>query len=111
MTASHPSTHHTLSTPPTLPLFTTGDAVSMFECPDVFELDGKIVVFTSVEGDTQWLVSHITNTSGRMNFQPEGGGNLEQGVEFYAAKSPAIITPSHMSERFRSRRLVFAFNG
>jgi hypothetical protein len=95
--------------------FVTGNHVDMFECPDVFELGGKVVVFTSVEGDTQWLVGDIKSEPGaansaspRMRFVPHQGGMLDQGVDFYAAKSGA---PATLLPRGRSRRLSFAFNG
>ena len=80
----------------------------MFECPDVFALGDKVVVLMSVEGDTQWLVGEVQAGVGGSSpsFVPETGGNSDQGVDYYAAKTgaPAELTPG-------CRRLLFAFNG
>jgi sucrose-6-phosphate hydrolase SacC (GH32 family) len=97
--------------------FVSNNSVGMFECPDVFKLNGKYVVLTSVEGDTQWLVGTIaTNTAAavaaggvveqQLSFTPETGGYSDQGVDYYAAKTgaPAVLKDD-------SRRLLFAFNG
>ena len=88
--------------------FVTGNKVSMFECPDVFALGDKVVVLMSVEGDTQWLVGRVQGggSASPPSFVPETGGNSDQGVDYYAAKTgaPAQLTPG-------CRRLLFAFNG
>jgi sucrose-6-phosphate hydrolase SacC (GH32 family) len=103
--------------------FATGDQVRMFECPDFFALGDKYVVFTSVEGDTQWLVGTLrqeNDTVGRasksrerqgaaaaLTFVPEKAGWSDQGIDYYAAKTgaPAVgLTAA-------SRRLLWAFNG
>lgn len=64
---------------------------------------------TSVEGDTQWLVGTIVGGGAEdapPSFTPETGGNSDQGVDYYAAKTggPTVLSPD-------SRRLLFAFNG
>jgi sucrose-6-phosphate hydrolase SacC (GH32 family) len=85
--------------------FVSNNSIHRFECPDVFQLGGKHVVMTSVEGGTQWMVGTITDGD-TPAFVPETGGYADEGHDFYAGRTgaPAQLTST-------SRRLLFGFNG
>jgi sucrose-6-phosphate hydrolase SacC (GH32 family) len=97
-------------------LFTTNVSLGpLLECPDVFELDGKVVVLGSFPGPdscyacgtSHWWVGSISDDD--RTFTPEATGRFDYGLagysSLYAAKSGTqALAPF-------SRRLLFGFGG
>lgn len=86
----------------------------LLECPDVFLLDGKVVVLGSLpgmpvntEGTSHWWVGKISDDD--MTFSPESTGQFDWGLggfsSIYAAKSGTQAV-----EPF-TRRVLFGFGG
>jgi beta-fructofuranosidase len=60
------------------------DSGDMWECPDLFPLDGKHVLIYSAEGKVYWQTGVLDETA--MRFHPEKYGILDYGP-YYAAKT------------------------
>jgi len=56
----------------------------MWECPDLFPLDGMHVLIYSTQGKVHWQSGHLDESA--MKFKPERSGILDYG-SYYAAKS------------------------
>jgi beta-fructofuranosidase len=56
----------------------------MWECPDLFPLDGRHVLIYSSQGKVHWQSGHLDDST--MVFHPEQFGTLDHGA-YYAAKS------------------------
>ena len=89
-----------------------------FACPDVFELDGKIVILLSTNdeihnadggsrGYVQWWIGEMSSDD--LKFLPESTGRLDHGEagisSIFAAKSGTSALPPF------DRRVVFGFTG
>jgi sucrose-6-phosphate hydrolase SacC (GH32 family) len=81
-----------------------------FECPDVFELAGKIVVLTSTQGLNGWTQFWVGQMSDDdLKFLPDYTGRLDYGASgistIYAAKTGTSALPPF------DRRVLLGFGG
>lgn len=83
-------------------------ASNIWECPNLFELDGRWVLLYSVwrdatgpvrEDAVAWLVGDLEDTPDGPRFRPERAGFLDGGTSFYA---PQVLLDG-------SRRLMWAW--
>ena len=86
------------------------DNITEFECPDVFELDGKIVIITATQGTKGWTQFWIgTISDDDLTFIPEYTSKLDFGhpgiSSLYGAK-----TGTNSVAPF-TRRVLFGFGG
>ena len=94
-------------------LFNSSRPDPSFECPDVFELGGKVVVLASepgavnTEGTSHWWVGTLSDDE--LHFAPETSGRFDYGLpgfsSMYAAKSGTNAFAPF------SRRVLFGFSG
>lgn len=61
-----------------------GEGGDMWECPDLFPLEGRHVLICSSNGKVRWRVGSLDE--GAMRFHPEKVGVVDEGA-YYAAKS------------------------
>ena len=86
------------------------DNITEFECPDVFELDGKVVIVTATQGTKGWTQFWVgTITDDDLSFVPEYTSKLDFGhpgiSSLYGAK-----TGTNRHAPF-DRRVLFGFGG
>eukprot|EP01043_Picozoa_sp_COSAG02_P052605 COSAG02_NODE_5692_length_4119_cov_2.601244_5_plen_336_part_00 len=85
----------------------TSRRITMMECPDVFALDGKVVILVGAGGYTQYWVGSISDND--LNFVQDYSAKLDYGAtsisSIYAAKTGTEALPPY------TRRVAFGFSG
>ena len=88
----------------------TSRTITEMECPDVFELGGKIVILTSTQGLNGWTQLWVGEMSqDDLTFKPDYSDRLDHGASgistIYAAKTGTTAQPPF------NRRILLGFGG